>query len=47
MNEEQICYNCKHVRNEGTFCPLYKCALNGEKRESYDSCPEWEDYEDD
>lgn len=45
MEKERICYFCKHVKNEGTFCPAYKCALTDEKKESFDSCQDWKDYE--
>ena len=45
MTKEKICYYCKHVLNVGTFCPSYKCEVTGEKKESFDTCNNWKDYE--
>lgn len=45
MIRERICYYCKHITNEGTFCPVYRCGKTGQKKESFDTCRDWEDYE--
>lgn len=46
MEKERICYFCKHIENDGVICPAYKCGRTGDKKESFDTCQEWKDYED-
>jgi len=45
MDKERICYYCKNVYNDGITCPAYKCEKTGERKESFDTCSDWEDYE--
>ena len=42
MAKEQICYYCKHSGNVGLLCPEYRCEKTGQKKESFDSCSDWE-----
>jgi hypothetical protein len=45
MTKEKICYYCKKVKNVGIYCPKYQCGKTGETKESFDTCDDWEDYE--
>ena len=46
MAKEQICYYCKHWSCHGVFGLTHKCDVSGDKTESFDTCRDWEDSND-
>ena len=43
---ERICYYCKHFYFADLYCCTSKCEKKGgEKINTYDTCPDWEEPE--